>query len=75
MVCNLYKDKKETLTHYIGFSGNEYPFNEYQNWGSGGTYKGKKDLPKDEYPYTYKYTIDPAWKFCRTCNCEGKDDD
>ena len=36
-------------------TGNEYDYNEYSNHGQGGNYKGYRDLPKDEYPYTVIY--------------------
>ncbi len=43
-------------------TGNEYPYPEYINHGKGGTYKGFKDLPQDEYPYSLVYIQpQPAW--------------
>lgn len=39
------------------FTGKEYSWEEYSNHGYGGLKHGKKDLPKDEYPYTYVYGI------------------
>jgi hypothetical protein len=57
MECNLYKHKKETATHWVGCTGNEYSKEEYINHGKGGVYRGFKDLPKDEYPYTIKYKL------------------
>lgn len=63
--CNLCKLKKETLTHYIGVSGKEYPKNEYVNSGSGDVKSGKKDLPKNDYPYSFKYIVEPMFEFCK----------
>lgn len=49
-----------SATHYIGKDGTEYLYNEYRNWGSGLTEHGKMDLPKNNYPYTFKY-------ICKLC--------
>lgn len=58
--------KKEVATHYVSKLGNEYPKDEYANHGQGGVYRGYKDLPLDEYPYTIKYqTIYPLWLNCK----------
>lgn len=43
----------EYSTHYIGKSGKEYSMDEYVNHGYGGVKNGYKDLPHDDYPYTY----------------------
>jgi hypothetical protein len=72
MACGLYKYKTEIATHYVGCTGNEYPKEEYTNHGHGGVYRGFKDLPKDEYPYTIKYLVKPRFKCCELCKCEGK---
>jgi hypothetical protein len=48
----------------------EYPINEYMNWGGGIIKNGKKDLPEDGYPYTYKYETKPLYLCCRLCNCK-----
>lgn len=44
-------------------TGNTFPYDEYVNHGYGGIHRGKKDLPKDEYPYTVDFEIidDPEW--------------
>lgn len=39
-------------------TGNEFLYLEYSNHGHGGEYKGYKDLPKGEYPYTIVYEED-----------------
>jgi hypothetical protein len=65
--CGFDKDITEIRTHYIGKTGKEYPINEYQNWGTGKTYLGKKDLPLDEYPYSFKYDYEFQWLFCKNC--------
>ena len=72
MTCSLYKFTKETPTHYIGSTGKEYPINDYMNWGNGETKQAKKDLPMDEYPYTYKYKTELKWKCCQICSCKNK---
>jgi len=36
-------------------TGNKYPYDEYCNHGWGGIKESKKDLPKEEYPYTIEY--------------------
>ncbi len=72
MVCSLYRHQIETPTHYVGCTGNEYPKGEYINHGKGGVYCGFKDLPKDEYPYKMKYRVEPMYKCCQLCSCEGK---
>lgn len=72
MSCDLSKYKKETATHWVGCTGNEYPKDEYDNHGHGGIYRGKLDLPRDEYPYTVKYEIVPVFKCCTLCNCKDK---
>lgn len=71
-ICNLSNDKIEIATHWVGKTGNEYPINEYMNWGGGKIEKGKKDLPMDEYPYKIKYKTDYRWLFCRLCKCSKK---
>ena len=73
MECKLYKYKKVTPTHWVGVTGNEYPKDEYLNHGWGGIYRGFKDLPKDEYPYTIKYKVELVYKCCELCSCEGKE--
>ena len=72
MACELSKDRKETATHYIGCTGNEYPIEEYGNWGDGKIKHGRKDLPIDEYPYTRKYKVEIVWKCCKICLCKDK---
>lgn len=49
-------EKDNKATHYIGKSGKLYSREEYINHGLGVNviYKGYKDLPKDDYPYTFK---------------------
>jgi hypothetical protein len=49
------KIKREKPTHFFGKTGNLYPTSEYINHGWGGIKKGLKDLPNDEYPYTFIY--------------------
>ena len=44
--------------NYVGNTGNKYPIATYINHGKGGIYKGFKDLPKDEYPYTIEYVYE-----------------
>ena len=73
MNCNFKKYKKETKTHYIGKTGNEYLVEKYMNWGRGVEEKGKEDLPLDEYPYTFKHKIEYVWKICRECKCKDKE--
>lgn len=41
-------------------TGNAFPYYEYSNHGYGGIKDGRKDLPKDEYPYTIVYNSDGA---------------
>jgi hypothetical protein len=54
--CKPYYDHRLKPTHYVSVvSGIEYPIDEYCNWGHGGVERGKKDLPKFEYPYKFKY--------------------
>lgn len=36
-------------------TGNKYPYYEYANHGKTMEYRGFKDLPADEYPYTIEY--------------------
>ena len=36
-------------------SGSKYPYYEFHNHGWGNAKEGKRDLPKDEYPYTIEY--------------------
>lgn len=36
-------------------TGNEFVYLDYANHGYGGIKEAKKDLPKDEYPYTIVY--------------------
>ncbi len=44
-------------------TGVEYSYNEYCNHENGGTHKGYKDLPIDEYPYTIIFEeVIPLWK-------------
>jgi hypothetical protein len=69
MTCGLYKHKKKIATHYVGCTGNEYSIDEYCNHGKKGIYRGFKDLPKDEYPYTIKYKTEPLFECCKTCSC------
>jgi hypothetical protein len=59
LVCFLYKHKKKIPTHWVGVNGEEYPINEYMNWGGNIIKNGKKDLPKEGYPYVYKYETKP----------------
>ena len=73
MACELYKYRKEIATHYVGKTGNEYPKDDYMNWGRGKTERNKKDLPMDEYPYTIKYKTELVWQCCKLCSCEGKE--
>ena len=75
LACGLHKFKKNVVTHWVSCNGDEYPRDEYCNWGIGdGKIKlGKKDLPADGYPYTYKYEEVLAWACCRRCSCEGKE--
>lgn len=68
--CTFAKYKVETCTHYIGVSGTLYDKEEYANHGFGGIYKGFKDLPKDDYPYTKKYDYDYEWEMCKVCDCK-----
>ena len=75
MNCSFKKYKKETSTHYVGKTGNEYPIDEYNNWGTGVERFGMKDLPLDEYPYTHKYKVEYKWKMCRECSCKDKNED
>ncbi len=49
---------KNKPTHWVSLkTGNKYPYKEYCNHGKGGIYRGYKDLPKDEYPYTLTYGV------------------
>jgi hypothetical protein len=73
MACGLAKYKKETCTHYVGRTGNEYPIDEYLNWGRGEKEKDKKDLPLDEYPYSFKYKVEFVYKCCELCSCSVKE--
>ena len=73
MACVFSKYIIETKTHYVGKTGNEYPYDEYMNWGTGEENRGYKDHPLDEYPYTIKYKKEYKWKCCRECNCEDKE--
>lgn len=42
--------------YYVSLkTGNKYLCSEYINHGYGGFKHGYKDLPKDEYPYTFEY--------------------
>lgn len=45
-------------------TGNEYDYYEYLNHGYGGIHNNRKDLPKDEYPYTIIYAPEtkPLWQ-------------
>jgi hypothetical protein len=36
-------------------TGNKFDFYTYSNHGLGGVYRGKIDLPKNEYPYIVEY--------------------
>ena len=45
------------IINYIGKSGKKYPYNEYLNHGYGGISGGRKDLPVEDYPYTFEYSI------------------
>lgn len=63
--CGFAQFKNITATHWVGRTGNEYPKSEYINHGHGGIYRGWKDLPLDEYPYTIKYHEEYAWHCCR----------
>jgi hypothetical protein len=65
--CGFDKEIKETRTHYVGKTGKEYPISEYQNWGTGKTRLNKKDLPLDEYPYSFKYDYEFQWLLCKNC--------
>lgn len=70
--CCLHKHKKEIATHYVGKTGNKYSKQEYLNHGKGGVYKGFKDLPENEYPYTIKYSTEYLFKCCKLCLCYCK---
>lgn len=41
-------------------TGNTFLYEEYANHGYGGLKHGRKDLPKDEYPYTILYNENSA---------------
>lgn len=56
-------ETKQIATHYVGKTGKEYPKHEYSPHGKGGVYRGFKDLPKDDYPYTIKYRVEPLFKW------------
>ncbi len=70
MACGLFKLKKETVTHFVGKTGNEYPKKEYCNIGGGAMKRGLKDLPENEYPYTFKLKIEPLFECCMHCDCD-----
>lgn len=72
MACSLSKYTVETETHYVGNDGTLYPLNEYTNHGKGGVYKGLKDLPHDNYPYTFKLINKFKFKCCEICKCDNK---
>lgn len=72
MQCQFYKYTKEVATHYVGKSGKEYPIDKYANWGGGVAIYSKEDLPREDYPYTYKYDVKYEWQCCNKCNCEIK---
>lgn len=74
MPCEFSKYINKKATHYVGSTGKEYPIGDggYINHGFGGVYRGFKDLPHDEYPYTIKYKETFIWKFCEQCNCVDK---
>lgn len=72
MNCSFKKYTKEIATHYVGKTGNEYPIDEYKNWGRGEFERSRHDLPLDEYPYSIKYKVEYVWRICRECNCEDK---
>ena len=70
MKCGLHKHVKKEATHYVGKDGGLYDIKKYINHGHGGVYRGMKDLPKDEYPYTMKYETKQAFLCCELCNCD-----
>jgi hypothetical protein len=72
MTCGLSKHIKETETHWVGNDGSLYPINDYINHGYGGEFRGFKDLPKDNYPYTIKYTTEFYYLCCKLCKCDNK---
>jgi len=67
MKCPFNKAVKPISTHYVGITGNEYPIEEYTN---GSRLNGKKELPLNEYPYTYKYKYELIWECCKHCLCD-----
>ncbi len=71
-MCELYKLKIETPTHYVGRTGTEYRKSEYINHGHGVVKYGFKDLPKHDYPYTITYEVKPKFKCCELCSCDCK---
>lgn len=70
MTCSLRKYTKTVATHYVGRSGKTYPVSEYINHGYGGVKRGFKDLPLDDYPYTYQYETEYKWNCCRKRLCK-----
>ena len=44
-------------------TGNKFSYYDHANHGWGGEKHGRKDLPKDEYPFTIEYEEPkiPSW--------------
>lgn len=61
---------KEISTHYLSSKGNIFSKEQFQNGGRDVEEGRKKELPVDEYPYTYLYRRVYPFGFCETCNCK-----
>jgi len=75
--CSLYNFKKGPLNEYHKYwvsllNGNKYLCSEYTNHGKGGTFRGFKDLPLNEYPFTTEIGLKrehPIFQCCCICDC------
>lgn len=56
-----YKTKPKFWVSLI--TGNKFPYKEYANHGKVIEYRGFKDLPENEYPFTIEYEepLIPIW--------------
>lgn len=72
MACGLHVFKKRVITHYADSKGRLFPKKEWHNIGTGKMKDGMKDLPKDGYPYTFKYAEVCRFKCCQICYCADK---
>ena len=58
--------KTHRCVYWVSNKGEKFDYETYSNHGLGVVYKGRVDLPKDGYPYTFEFEFETEKRKCIT---------